>query len=299
MPKRRKKKHSFFLTAVFPFRSFFQKIVFVFVLTIAIAGLVLGKSNHEQMVAVRALVIDIALPLVRIVSMPINAVIAVGSTLHEAVFVFEENRLLRQQNARLARMQMVAAQVQTENVRLRQMLHFISEPTYGFITARVVSDISSPYMRATMINAGSAAGVKKGQVVLNEKGLVGRVLEVGEHSSRVLLLNDMNSRVPVMTSNSRERGILTGDNRDSPIMRHLRIDHEVQVGESVLTSGDGQYFPAGLPVGVIKNIGDDGARTAVFVKPEQLEYVNIIDFSAAAEKSSEMGPPATPTPALQ
>jgi rod shape-determining protein MreC len=296
MPKRRKKKNSFFLTAALPFRSFFQKVVFIFVLTIAIAGLVLGKSNHEQMVAVRALIMDAALPLVRIVSMPVNAVISIGGTLHDAVFVFEENRLLRQQNARLARMQMVAAQVQTENVRLRHMLHFISEPTYGFITARVVSDISSPYMRATMINAGNAEGVKKGQVVLNEKGLVGRVLEVGEHSSRVLLLSDMNSRVPVMTSNSRERGILTGDNRDNPIMRHLRIDHQVQVGESVLTSGDGQYFPAGLPVGTIKDVDDDGARTAVFVRPEQLDYVNIIDFSADAEKAAEAAPPTAPAP---
>jgi rod shape-determining protein MreC len=268
-----------------PFRGIFQKILLVFILSFAAAIVVISKSQHERMAEVRAVVVDATLPLLKVVSMPVDAVVWARDTIHDAIFVFQENKMLRQQNARLARIQMIASQLQAENVRLRESLHFVPESNYRFITARVISDLSSPYMASTMINAGSKDGIKKGQVVVSDKGLVGRILEVGSRSSRILLLSDVNSRVPVITSNSHERGILMGGKReDMPIIRHLKMDTEVQPGESVVTSGDGQFYPAGLPVGVVKDMKEDeGARLVLFVQPTQLEFVNVVDYQPEGE----------------
>ena len=71
-------------------------------------------------------------------------------------------------------------------------------------------------MHTVLVDAGAERGVAKGMAAVNERGLVGRVIEVGRRSARVLLLTDFNSRVPVMVEPSRDQAILAGDNSREP-----------------------------------------------------------------------------------
>ncbi len=79
------------------------------------------------------------------------------------------------------------------------------------MTARVVAEERGPFAATRIANAGSANGVREGFAAVNEYGLVGRVVRVGEYTSRILLVTDFNSRIPVMGSRSGDRALLVGD----------------------------------------------------------------------------------------
>ena len=123
-----------------------------------------------------------------------------------------ENRRLREENERLRRWQAVALALDAENAALKANLHWIPDPAPSYVTARVVADAGGVYARAVLLSVGPEQRIAQGQIALDERGLVGRVTEVGARSARVLLITDMNSRIPVTLENSRARAILVGTN---------------------------------------------------------------------------------------
>jgi rod shape-determining protein MreC len=266
------------LGAVLPLRFLLQRLTLFFMVALAVSIIFLSRSDNPQVVKARTQVMDAVVPVVYAVSKPVEFVVYLKDSVHNIIFVYQENRTLKQQNARLLHIQNLAAQLQTENQRLRNMVNFVPEPSLEFVSARVVTDTSGPFVRAALVNAGTENGVDKGYVAVNEKGLVGRVVDVGATSARVLLLTDINSRVPVVTSKSKERGILMGNNEALPQMTHHRAENEIKVGETIVTSGDGQFFPSGMPVGIVKEVKEGHVLIEPFVRSSQLQYVNIADY---------------------
>ena len=121
-------------------------------------------------------------------------------------------------------------------------------------------------------------GVSKGQTVIGAHGVIGRIFQVSDRSSRVLLLTDINSRVPVLVENNRTRAIMAGKNTSLANLIHLPQGTKIWPGDSIITSGHGGSFPSGLPVGVVSSIGDDGIDVQFFTDFSRLEYVRIVDF---------------------
>ncbi len=133
-------------------------------------------------------------------------------------------------------------------------------------------------MRDIVVTAGRRDGVHRGQAAVAGAGMVGRVVEVGEWSSRVLLITDINARVPVVLDASRQRAVLAGDNSDQPRLIYLPPDAPVSIGDRVVTSGDGGLFPAGVPVGVVSFVGDHMVKVQPMVDMGRLEHIRLIDF---------------------
>lgn len=131
------------------------------------------------------------------------------------------------------------------------MLNALGEPPHKGVTARIVAEPGGPFFETLLANAGRAQGVRPDYVALNEGGLVGRVIEVGETSSRILMVTDYNSRVPVLGETSGVRAILFGE-RDGDGVLDDRPERDPFIpGERVLTSGEGGVFPRGLTVGTV------------------------------------------------
>ena len=128
------------------------------------------------------------------------------------------------------------------------------------VTARVVADAGGPFVQTVMVNAGADQGVVNGMAAVNERGLVGRVIEVGRRSARILLLTDFNSRIPVMVEPSRDQAILAGDNSREPGLMFLPLNPRLSVGDRVVTSGRGGVLPPGLAIGVVSAIGEQQGR---------------------------------------
>ena len=114
-----------------------------------------------------------------------------------------------------------------------------ADPDLRAVTARVLTDHDYAFFKSIMINAGQTDNVEKGHPVVSGDGVVGRILEAGEQTSRVLLITDINSRIPVYLEKSGYHAILAGQNTGALKIDHLPADTMLKDGEYVLTSGKG------------------------------------------------------------
>ena len=138
-----------------------------------------------------------------------------------------------------------------------QILNLMGEPPVRGVTARVTAESDGPFAQTLLANAGRAQGVDPGAIALNEGGLVGRVIQLGEHSSRILLITDFNSRVPVMGEVSGVRAILFGGRDGLGSLTDMPERTGFIEGERILTSAEGGAFPRGLIVGEARMQGGD------------------------------------------
>ncbi len=174
--------------------------------------------------------------------------------------------------------QSVAQRLEAENKALRSFFAFRSGPQATFITARVVGDAGSAFVRSMLLNAGGRDGVENGQAVMTSDGLAGRITEVGETSARVLLITDINSRIPVLVERTRDRAVLAGDNSRQPRLTLMPPGMSVEAGDRIVTSGHGGTYPAGLPVGVVASVSEKSVRVEPLVDWTRLEFVRVVDF---------------------
>lgn len=182
-----------------------------------------------------------------------------------------ENLKLRFEIASLSRTQELASSLKAENTALKEMLNVPAAIETKFVTAKIVGTMISPFTNYAIIQAGEKENVKLNDVIRGNKGLIGRVTEVGNNYSTIMLINDHNSRIPVITENTKTRGILTKQDNNLKII-YLPENHDAQPGEAILTSGDGKIFPRGIPVATITRVTEKEA----FV--EMLDDLNKIDF---------------------
>ncbi len=261
-----------------PFRGLSQRFMFLGLVTLSIALIAIGRAEPRMLERVRVLVVDVFAPILDAIAQPISAVHRVTDQLGRLVDVHGENAMLREENARLLQWQLVARSLDAENRDLRRLLQVPGDPPLGFVTGRVVSNSGGAFVRSVLVLAGSRDGAAKGHAAVSTDGLVGRVTEVGDRATRILLLNDMNSNVPVVIERTRERAIAAGDNSDRLRLLFLASEARPHIGDRIVTSGHGGVFPPGIPVGVVVATVDGIVRVQPFVEPTRLEYVRLVDY---------------------
>lgn len=226
---------------------------------------------------VRSTVSDIFTPALVLISEPFRQVATFTSSVTGLSEMRAENAQLRTENARLREWYQTALMLDAENQSLHSLLNVKPDPAHRFITARVIADSGNAFVKSAIVAAGQDDLVQKGQAVLSGDGLVGRIIEAGRNSSRILLLTDVNSRVPVLLEGSRQKAMLMGTNEDMPALRYLPQDIEIKEGTRIITSGNGGMFMPGLPIGTV--VIRDGVP---FVKPyadiSRITHVRVVDF---------------------
>ena len=263
-----------------PLKALFDRFAVAALIVVSLALLLVGKADPALLGAVGNRVSDVIVPALGVVVEPINASRRFAAQIGELFALRQENAHLRAQNGRLLEWQDRARQLALENAALRQLLNLeagVAPPTA--VAARVVADAGGPFVHTVLVDAGAERGVVKGMAAVNERGLVGHVIEVGRRSARVLLLTDFNSRVPVMVEPARDQAILAGDNSREPGLIFLPLHPRMAVGQRVVTSGRGGVLPPGLAVGLISTIDDDKVAVAPVVDWERLEYVRLLEYS--------------------
>lgn len=141
--------------------------------------------------------------------------------------------------------------------RYEKLLDLVGETQGQSVTARVVAEERGPFAATRIANAGAANGIREGFAVVNENGLVGRVIRVGEYTSRILLVTDFNSRIPVMGSQSGDRALLVGDSVSGARLTEPETPDKIIPGEMWVTSGDDGQMPLGVRVGRARKDGDE------------------------------------------
>ncbi len=256
-----------------------QRLAFLVLAAGAVGFVLIADKERALVEEIRMTATDALVPVLEAVSRPVETVTNAVDSLHEFAVLQEENERLRTENTRLLKWEAVARRLEAENMAFRSMLNFVPEQAFRYISARVIADSSGAFVRSMLLSAGVQDGIKKGQAAISGEGLVGRVSEVGEKTSRVLLATDLNSRIPVRLEASRDRAMLAGDNTDQPRLVYLPPTARVLPGDRIVTSGDGGVFPPGLAVGTIAAVEDGVVRVQPLVNWSRLEYVRVIDLN--------------------
>lgn len=274
-----------------PLKVLAQRFTFLGLVALSVGLMILGKAETPLVEQVRTLVTDAFVPVLDGLSRPIATVSDLNDKFSDIMNVYADNQRLREENDRLLRWENVARQLEAENTSLRDLLRLAPAAPVSYVTARVVSDAAGMFVRSVLVTAGARDGVAKGQAAITGEGLVGRVGEVGDRSARILLLTDLNSEVPVTLENGQIRAILAGDNSDQPKLMYVTADAHPQVGDRVVTSGNGGVFPPGLPVGLVSSVTDNIVRVKPFVEFHRLDYVRLVDYGLAGTISVSAPPP--------
>jgi rod shape-determining protein MreC len=197
---------------------------------------------------------------------------------------FAENRSLKQQIASLSATVSQLSEYDRENRRLADMLRISRQFPYELVAARVVVRDPSFISRSAVINVGADNGLLPYMPVMTSRGAAGKIVQVMGHMSLVQLMLDPSNRTSVMVRRSREIGILETENgNDFFIM--FRSHADVNVGDTVITSGLGGIYPKGLPAGRVAKLTEN--RDPIFKKaiiaPEvdfdRLEEVFVLKLS--------------------
>jgi len=182
-----------------------------------------------------------------------------------------EIRRLNDENELLARKLEEAKALSGENDRLKELLSFQKAAPYGTIPAQVIGRDPTNWSNSIIINKGSSAGIRANRAVVSVRGLVGRVLELGRRSAKILLITDPNSKVGVISEPSGQGGIIIGRPDGKCKMIYIALDAEVRAGDTVVTAGFGTIFPKGILVGEVTKVGRDPGRLYKYaiVRPAQ------------------------------
>lgn len=207
------------------------------------------------------------------------------------VSVAEDNERLMNQLLTAKALNNECRETQLANKRLLALLNLQQAMQRPLIAAQVVGKDPSPWFQSMMVDKGKSDGVVKGLPVLNPEGIVGLVIETTNHYSKVMLITDPNSAVDAIVQKSRARGIIKGGTVGYCVFNYVLRKHDVETGDTVVTSGMDGVFPKGLPVGKVAEIVKYEAgifqdmRVTPFVDFERLEEVFIIPTSNSTSPS--------------
>jgi rod shape-determining protein MreC len=159
----------------------------------------------------------------------------------------------------------------SENQRLKALLDFRRELPIQTIPAFVIGRDPSNWANSVIIDRGEDRGIQTNRAVLTARGLVGRVVEVGKSSGKVLLITDPNSKVGVIIQRNRQGGLLVGRPDGRCKMIYISPDADVCAGDEVITAGYGSIFPKGIMAGKVVDVGKEPGRLYKYaiVKPAQ------------------------------
>ena len=228
---------------------------------------------------VRARFVDGLAPVLDALARPVAIAGNVAHRVTSYLDLQTENERLRAENAKLMQWQNTALGLENENKELRQLLRYAPEPKLAFISARVIADAGGPFVRSLIVTAGKTDGVREGMAAMTGEGLIGRVVEAGEWSSRILLITDLNSRIPVVITGSGDHAILAGDNAPRLKLLYLPQDAILKPGVRVLTSGHGGVFPPNLPVGMVISTAKGAYEIAPLASLGRINQVRLVDFN--------------------
>lgn len=211
-----------------------------------------------------------ATPIYWLADLPSQIVGAASEAVVSRGELLEENTQLKAKNLILEQKIQKLASLTTQNRRLRQLLNSSEMVNEQVVVAEIVGVDPDPFSHIVMINKGSVDGVFLGQAIVDARGVMGQVIEVSKVSSRVMLVTDTSSRVPVQNNRTGYRAIAAGTgNPDQLELLHISNTADFKKGDLLTSSGLGQHYPAGYPLGIVKQVIYKPGQpfSQVFVQP--------------------------------
>lgn len=260
-------------------RLLVKKFAIVILFISAFAMMLINKTDTVIIEKTSSVATDVVSPLIDVLVIPARLLASAYDYVYELKKIREDNTLLRDENRKLVMMTGKARALEIENKLLSGLLNYTPPPEATFVTARVIAEEGNAFSHSLIAYTAGNPNVKKGQVVLSENGVIGRIEQVGQMYSKIILITDINSKIPVVVERTRARGILSGDNTSIPKLVFVPLDAKLAIGDRVVTSGVAGVFPPGLPVGKIISVDKNDIKVKVLGNLDRIEYVRIVDYN--------------------
>ena len=198
------------------------------------------------------------------------------------VTIARVNQVLLQELGQAVEDQNQWHETELANVRLRDLIDFQRNISERVVAAEVIGKDPSAWFNTVIIDKGEADGLTRGLPVVIAQGIVGQVIEVSTHYSKVMLIVDSNSAVDSLVQRTRARGVIKGESTVQCRLDYVLRKNDVRIGDTIVSSGLDGVYPKGLRIGLVSQVIEHDADIfheviiTPFVDFEKLEEVLVI-----------------------
>lgn len=232
-------------------------------------------ARFEALKPVRSQLGMLLTPLYYVADLPVRAWDTLYLQLTSRADLIAENERLRAEALLAKRKLQKLAALTEQNVRLRELLNSSELLDEKVLVAELIGIDPNAFSQRILIDKGERDGVFLGQPVLDATGLMGQVVEVMPFTSRVLLITDVSHSLPVQVNRNGLRAIASGTGNSEWLeLRHVSDTADIRVDDIIVSSGLGQRFPAGYPVGRVTYVNRDSSQPFAEVRVEPTAQLN-------------------------
>ena len=228
------------------------------------------EKRLESFASVRAALSLPVAPFQYLISWPVNFIDNLQNALSSHEDLVQENLKLKTDQLLLRSQLQRLIAIESENNYLKALLQSSHQVKGRTLIAELLAVDAEPFVHQVVLDKGSRDGVHIGQPVLDANGVMGQVIQVGPLTSRVLLVNDPHSGIAVQNVRSGLRTVAVGDSYSGK-MRLLYVSKtaDIRPDDIFITSGLGDHYPEGYPVGKVASVNKDPAHqfADIFLQP--------------------------------
>lgn len=253
-----------------------SRLLIVFVLSLA---LLVSDGLYSLFTPVRSVLTTLVSPIQYIASLPASMLNASTNRIISQEQLIAEKDLLIQQMMALQADNQRYQSLLAENEQLRKLLDAPLQTALPKTVAKLMAVDNNPFSLQVLINKGSLSGVYNSQPVIDDQGIVGQIVDVAQTTSRVLLVSDLSHAIPVRILRNNLRLIANGSGELNELnVRHVAHSADIAEGDILVTSGLGNIFPEGYPVGVIASVVRDEGQPFATVKATPLARLDRLRY---------------------
>ena len=217
-------------------------------------------ARYQYLESTRNVLATLVYPVQRLATLPATLWHEVDDFLVTQTGLTDENERLRERHIEdIARLQQLGI-LQKENDHLRELLGVQQHSDYQMQLAEVIYVARDVFQRKVFVDKGSRAGIKAGQVVMDDSGIIGQVTRVYPWLSEVTLVTDRDHAVPVQIARNGLRSIVFGSGDTGDLsLRYMPVNADIKEGDKLVTSGIDGTYPPGIPVATVTHIERDPA----------------------------------------
>lgn len=211
-------------------------------------------------------------PFLNILKPPLNLLTLARREFNGIIFYhrnFIQNEKLKNQIDFLRNKLDAQSEIYQENIRLKNLLSFKQKSPYRLVAARVIGRPADSWSSCLVIDKGRYNGIRRNMAAITYSGLAGRVIEVQEFTSKILLITDPNFSVSSIAQRSRQEGLVSGTLGVNLIMKYLPEYADIKIGDSIITSGFNETYPKGLSIGTVAEVAREysGLGSYAVIRP--------------------------------
>jgi len=248
---------------------------FLFLLTFIL--ILFNKTDYFLINKAKDFGIDFVSPATKIISSPVTITLDLVKRINNILFLERENLKLKEEIIRLKKWQILAIKNSRENRVFKKLLNSTSHKVDIIKTASVINQSNGRYSKLVTINAGADFKIKTDYAVINDRGLVGKIVYTTKKNSKILLINDPSSSIPVKTLSDNSYSILKGDvNGKYLISSFIKGEKLPRVGDLLVTSGNAKIFPRDILVAKVIKVNEDYYIALPYVDFNNLNFVQVV-----------------------